>query len=122
MTVLTNAATQSAAFPVTKWHKDTYLLKPLLPQTDHIKVKIRPEAVGPVESDSPSQAVPVGLKTDRLCEHAHTRSSLFYTHGSSFLSHTQMLHLYQRGSNYPSVQIWRRVMGELAAAERLLLS
>lgn len=41
------------------------LLKPLLLQTDDIKVEVRPQAIGPVESDSPGQAIPVGLNRER---------------------------------------------------------
>lgn len=45
----------------------THLLKPLLLQTDDIKVKICPQAIGPVESDSSSQAIPVGLMREAEC-------------------------------------------------------
>lgn len=41
------------------------LLKPLLLQTDDIKVEVCPQAIGPVESDSPGQAIPVGLYRER---------------------------------------------------------
>ena len=46
-------------------HTHTHLLKPLLLQTDDIEVKVCPQAVGPVESDSPRQAIPVGLMRER---------------------------------------------------------
>lgn len=51
--------------------KTHYLLKPLLLQTDDIEVKVCPQAVGPVESDSPSQAVPVGLYRQRQEKERH---------------------------------------------------
>ena len=49
----------------THTHTHTHLLKPLLLQTDDIEVKVCPQAVGPVESDSPRQAIPVGLMRER---------------------------------------------------------
>lgn len=51
-----------------------HLLKPLLPQTDHVQVKVCPEAVGPVEGDSPGQTVPVGLEGERVCDRTHTHT------------------------------------------------
>lgn len=53
----------SITLPLSKVHKHTHthLLKPLLLQTDDIKVKVCPQAIGPVESDSSGQAIPVGL-------------------------------------------------------------
>lgn len=49
-------------------HKHTLkthnLLQAFLLQTDDIQVEVRPQAVGSVESDSPGQAVPVGLQRE----------------------------------------------------------
>lgn len=44
--------------------KCTNLIQSLLLQTDDVKVKICPQAIGPVKSDSTSEAVPVGLVRD----------------------------------------------------------
>lgn len=53
----------------THTHTHTHLLKPLLLQTDDIEVKVCPQAVGPVESDSPCQAIPVGLMREKRQRH-----------------------------------------------------
>lgn len=61
-------------------HMHTHLLKPFLLQTDHIKVKVCPQTIGPVESDSPSQAIPVGLEREWRRENTeHTHFTLFDT-------------------------------------------
>lgn len=44
--------------------KCTNLIESLLLQTDDVEVKICPQAIGPVKSDSTSEAVPVGLVRD----------------------------------------------------------
>lgn len=77
-------------------HTNTHLLKPLLLQTDDIKVKVCPQAIGPVESDSPGQTIPVGLmrEAERHRENLrrHLSSQRVQTHTHYFsLFHTLSL-------------------------------
>lgn len=77
---LHEAALSHHTVTLTYTHMHTHLLKPLLLQTDHIEVKVCPQTIGPVESDSPSQAIPVGLERERTRQNTeHTHFSLFDT-------------------------------------------
>lgn len=47
-------------------HQGGYLFSSFLFETDNVQVKILSQAIGLIESDTPSQAIPPSLRTVRV--------------------------------------------------------